>query len=88
MNIAKERFEITIRRTKWIEGENGSGHSEELSPESCEIEVTADLLELARKLGPRAAKSQGRKAIEAGGLVVVKCLSSTVAATRSQESIP
>ncbi len=38
----------------------------------CEVEVEVDLTGLALALGGRAVRSKGGKAVEAGGLVVVR----------------
>jgi hypothetical protein len=76
MMATKARFEIEVRhfRREGITGRpDVKGYrTVEVEPTMETVEVEVDMEALARTLGPRAANSKGKIALEAGGLVKVR----------------
>jgi hypothetical protein len=76
--MAKARFEIEVRhfRREAIAGDPDakSYRTVEIEPTTETVEVEVDMEALAKTLGPRAANSRGKIALEAGGLVKVRLI--------------
>ena len=71
--LVSHRFTIPVIYYRTVPADDGRGTRTDVDRTADEtVEVTVDFAGLARQLGPRACRSRGGKAVDVGGLVVVR----------------
>lgn len=71
-----ETFDVEIPQFNYGRNKDGDWCATPKESIMARVEVTVDTLRLAHKLAPKAINTKKRQSVEAGGLIVVKILSS------------